>query len=590
MYTFAMTTRAAPAFVSASRGPARPPRQTPGISHILHGPRLQPKLKVGAVNDPAEAEADRMAEQVMRMPGPEIAGGSPAISTHSGAAPVRRLCGGCEEELNRKPATDRVQRMSNAEGTGTDEEEIVQAKAQPGQDVSLSPASESAIRSLGSGTRLPPSETAFFQPRFGRSFENIRVHTGSNADHAARSVNARAFALGNDIAFARGEYRPGSPKGRSLLAHELTHTVQQSAGPQAVQRGDAGIFGGKCCNQSPDGDEWALVGDGQWKRLKSGECTGTLEDCDGMTCGGGFYHVDNMTTGTCITPRVDDDYYRPRRWTPTSQGKEAMSPEDAGSKEGNTPPGYEYDNAEGEKTEGEKDKTQKDGAPPQDGGGGSGTKTFALTFDDGPHAAELGKGTNRTEAVLDTMKAKGLTGKGAFFIQTGVSHRGASPVGRTLVERMHNEGYTVGIHTGGSKDHESHRAAEQAGRLESELTSAKGYIKERTGSDPTFVRAPYGLGRNDPKIKAIYSKLSLTHLFWDIDGDHKYGSLDDLKNNFDSGLAALKQSPPGSYVPKTASNKIVILYHDIRATTSKHIGDMIDYIRSKVPGASFDKP
>ena len=64
---------------------------------------------------------------------------------------------------------------------------------------------------------------------------------------------------------------------------------------------DWGLLGGKCCNSSK-GDEWVLVGDGAWRKLKPGECTGAFEDCDGMTCGGGFYYVSNLEGGNYAHP------------------------------------------------------------------------------------------------------------------------------------------------------------------------------------------------------------------------------------------------------------------------------------------------
>ncbi|MGH9927947.1 MAG: hypothetical protein ACREA9_01835, partial [Pyrinomonadaceae bacterium] len=74
-------------------------------------------------------------------------------------------------------------------------------------------------------------------------------------------------------------------------------------------------------------------------------CTGTTEDADGMTCGGGFYRVDNGQTGTCSTPRKDDATFAPRRWTPTSAGASAHSPTAEGGTGGDTPPSYVYDSA-----------------------------------------------------------------------------------------------------------------------------------------------------------------------------------------------------------------------------------------------------
>ena len=204
---------------------------------------------------------------------------------------------------------------------------------------------ESYIQSLGGGGRpLSRTEAQYYEPRFDQSFNDVRIHTGAAADQAAKSINARAFTLGKNIAFADGEYDSSSDPGRRLMAHELTHTLQQSTGVSHVQRGSAGIFGGKCCLRASR-VEWALAGAGVWKKLEQGQCTGTTEDCDGMTCGGGFYHVDNGQTGSCSTPRHDDATFTPRRWTPTSAGASATSPTQEGSTGGDTPPNWVYDSA-----------------------------------------------------------------------------------------------------------------------------------------------------------------------------------------------------------------------------------------------------
>jgi hypothetical protein len=78
---------------------------------------------------------------------------------------------------------------------------------------------------------------------FGADFAGVRVHTGTKSDAINRSLNARAFTTGNDIFFRKGEYNPGSTGGKELLAHELTHTVQQGAAPvrrQTALDGEAG--------------------------------------------------------------------------------------------------------------------------------------------------------------------------------------------------------------------------------------------------------------------------------------------------------------------------------------------------------------
>jgi hypothetical protein len=101
------------------------------------------------------------------------------------------------------------------------------------------PAVQNAIAGLrGSGSGLETGARSRFSEAFGDSLEDVRVHTDRAADQLARSVQARAFTTGSDIFFARGEYRPGSSDGDRLLAHELTHVIQQrgvtASGPLQV--------------------------------------------------------------------------------------------------------------------------------------------------------------------------------------------------------------------------------------------------------------------------------------------------------------------------------------------------------------------
>jgi hypothetical protein len=188
---------------------ARTPRAFPAVRRILHAPAIQAKLEVGAANDPTEHEADRVADEVMRMPD---GGAASSLGLPPAAPPaIRRKCDTCAEE-------DTVRRRADGPDGG-------------------GPAPASVREVLGSSGRpLDTASRAFFEPRFRHSFEHVRVHDGTSADAAARSINALAFTSGNDIAFARGEYRPGSPAGRHLLAHELTHTVQQGGGAALIRR------------------------------------------------------------------------------------------------------------------------------------------------------------------------------------------------------------------------------------------------------------------------------------------------------------------------------------------------------------------
>jgi hypothetical protein len=107
------------------------------------------------------------------------------------------------------------------------------------------PDVESRINEMrGSGRTLPSQTRASMESVVGGGLADVRIHDGDAADGLARSVQARAFATGRELFFARGEYRPDTSSGRQLLAHELTHVAQQrggsTSGPLTVsQPGDA---------------------------------------------------------------------------------------------------------------------------------------------------------------------------------------------------------------------------------------------------------------------------------------------------------------------------------------------------------------
>ncbi|MEM9808203.1 MAG: DUF4157 domain-containing protein [Cyanobacteria bacterium P01_D01_bin.56] len=162
-------------------------------------PFIQPKLTVGQPNDKYEQEADRVAEQVMRMPAPE------SVGTQVQRTPlpkIQRACSACEKEKK------------------------LQAKEIPGSTPEVTPAVASRIQSLqGGGQPLPTSTRNFFEPRFGQDFSRVRVHVDAQSTQA---LNAKAYTIGKNIIFNTKQYAPDTTSGRYLLAHELTHTVQQS--------------------------------------------------------------------------------------------------------------------------------------------------------------------------------------------------------------------------------------------------------------------------------------------------------------------------------------------------------------------------
>lgn len=161
---------------------------------------VQTKLAVGQANDPLEQEADRVADQVMRMPNPNV-------SFASGAPQLRRKCAACERE----------------------EGEIARPKAAAAAKAGAGEAPGIIHEVLNSpGQPLDAESRAFFEPRFGRDFAHVRIHADDQAARSAESVNALAYAAGPHIVFGRGQYAPGTNPGKALLAHELAHTVQQS--------------------------------------------------------------------------------------------------------------------------------------------------------------------------------------------------------------------------------------------------------------------------------------------------------------------------------------------------------------------------
>lgn len=152
-----------------------------------NGARLQRKLAIGASNDPLEQEADRVADQVMT---------ASAHSVVSGATP-------------------RIQRYTG-QATG---------------DIGTAPASVDRVLA-SSGRPLEPTLQQDMEQRFVHDFSRVRVHSGAAAEQSARDVNAHAYTVGNNVVFGASRFAPGSHEGQKLLAHELTHVVQQGGAIQ----------------------------------------------------------------------------------------------------------------------------------------------------------------------------------------------------------------------------------------------------------------------------------------------------------------------------------------------------------------------
>jgi len=202
---------------------------------------VQAKLKIGAPNDAYEQEADRVAEQVMRMTEPKVQKTSQA-NTNSKGIHTRLSASKADVPIQRQEEPEQedergVQiklRANNLpqrqQETDFDEDEdFLQAKATLGYTPQVIPNVADNIQNLRNGGQpLPPNQRHFFESRMGHDFSGVRIHTDANAIQASRSIQARAFTIGNHIAFNSGQYSPTSQTGKHLLAHELAHTIQQS--------------------------------------------------------------------------------------------------------------------------------------------------------------------------------------------------------------------------------------------------------------------------------------------------------------------------------------------------------------------------
>jgi len=164
-------------------------------------PFFQPKLTVNQPGDAFEKEADAVADSVMRM-----AEGQQPFFKPSPYLAVQRKCNHCEEEEKK------MQRKETGNST-------------PG----ISREGEQYINSLnGKGCGMQANDRTFFESRMGYDLSNVRLHNDAQAHQSASSLNALAYTHGNNIVFGAGQYQPGTDAGKRLMAHELTHTIQQS--------------------------------------------------------------------------------------------------------------------------------------------------------------------------------------------------------------------------------------------------------------------------------------------------------------------------------------------------------------------------
>jgi hypothetical protein len=173
----------------------------------IHAPannlRVQAKLKINQPGDQYEKEADAMADKVMRMSDKDVA----QNACNTSGTSIQRKCAECEKEDEEK----KVQRKENSNSSPTVAASIV-------HDVINS----------SSGKSMDVATRSFMESRFNYDFRDVRIHDNNLAAKSANSINAFAYTFGNNIIFHSDKYSPNTQIGKRLLAHELTHVVQQS--------------------------------------------------------------------------------------------------------------------------------------------------------------------------------------------------------------------------------------------------------------------------------------------------------------------------------------------------------------------------
>lgn len=194
-------------------------------------PQVQAKLEIGSPGDRYEKQANTMAERVMMMHSNEdnAIQMQPIEEEEEMMQPKLRMQPMEEEMMQPKiqmqPIEEEVEMMQMQ--PMEEEEEMLQPKSDGGNQQASASLSSQLNQSKGGGSGLSDSINQHMSNAFGTDFSGVRVHTDANAVQMNRSLNARAFTHGSNIYFNKGEYSPGTSKGTRLLAHELTHVVQQ---------------------------------------------------------------------------------------------------------------------------------------------------------------------------------------------------------------------------------------------------------------------------------------------------------------------------------------------------------------------------
>lgn len=252
-----------------------PPNQVLGGDSFFK-PKVQAKLAMGTPGDKYEIEADHMADQVVnktgtgdavqKMEGEEEIQQKPLAAT---VTPLIQKMGASEEEAHVQKMEEEesvqameeeesvqkmeeeeavqameeeepVQKMEEDEAVQAMEEEEVQTKK--AENTSGNATIEGKLRKGNGGTKMDVNTQTEMEAGFGADFSNVNIHNDSEAAQMSQDIGAQAFTHGNDVYFNEGKYNPDSKEGKHLLAHELTHTIQQTGMVQRYRNPGATNF------------------------------------------------------------------------------------------------------------------------------------------------------------------------------------------------------------------------------------------------------------------------------------------------------------------------------------------------------------
>ncbi len=195
------------------------------------GSGVQAKLRVGRPNDSYEKEADTVADKVVQNLGTDNAHAENISAVSAGSMQQLPLQREGEEQTDQEMGVeeDTLQRKPIFE-SASDENGVLQSSSDQAPSSAGSHLEAQLSASKGGGSSMDDNTKSSMESGFGSDFSDVRVHTDNQAVQMNQQLGAKAFTHGNDIYFNEGQYNPGSTSGQHLLAHELTHTVQQGGG------------------------------------------------------------------------------------------------------------------------------------------------------------------------------------------------------------------------------------------------------------------------------------------------------------------------------------------------------------------------